>query len=1546
MRFSVQSRCSGTRACFLAVALFLLSAPLVQAALSSAEHNALVDLYNSTNGASWINKTDWMVAADECTWYGIACDGGHTTVSWIGLSGNNLVGNLPGSLGNLTHLTQLTLNGNQLSGSIPIELGNLTSLVNLHLEVNQLSGSIPPELGNLTSLNQLYLSTNQLTGSIPTGLGNLTSLQELVLAGNHLSGSIPSQLGSLTGLRDLNVSNNQLNGSIPSQLGSLTGLQNLSLGFNQLSGSIPPELGNLTSLQWLGLSNNQLSGSIPSQLGSLTGLRDLYLNNNQLSGSIPTQLGNLTSLQSLNLNSNQLSGNIPTQLGSLTSLQSLHLEINQLSGSIPTQFGGLTGLQYLNLSVNQLSGSIPPELGNLTSLQWLSLFGNLLSGSVPSALTNLTSLPSGSAEIRWNALYSTDPALTSFLNAKQSGGDWQSTQTIAPANLSTSGATPSAITVNWTPIAYTADGGFYQVGYSTTAGGPYAPFPPTTSSKSSSSLTVTGLAANTRYYFVVSTTTQPHGGNSNIVTSGFSAEVSDLTAGQPLPPVVNAFTANPSTITAGQSSTLSWTTTNATTVSISGVTGTQPATGSVPVSPAATTTYTLTATGPGGTATATTAIVVNPAAPVIVSFAASPSTITAGQSSTLSWTTTNATTVSIDNGVGAQPVNGSVSLSPAGTTTYVLTATNAAGSSTTGSATVTVTTPGKLQILLPGETAAPFTASGKTGSPRLQIAGTAFNVVVNVVDVNWIVVNTATDTVAITSTDPAAALPPSGALTAGSRTFAVTLNTSGSQTLLATDLSNPTTAAATGGPVVVLPRDAPVIAVASLPVGMVSSPNTGGAVDSYTLVNTGGSTTTIAVTQTGNFFSQAPTSFTLGPGQSQQITITAAAQPAGSYTGTSIPSGNGVAPGLSIPIKLLVAAAPAGSPHVVPTVVRIDTSELVTTGSATFHNDGTASATGIFVTDVPWLIPQSAPLTIAAGGSETGAFTIDRSQRPDADGLLGAQTARFTFVYVSGSGASQGSPATVLGSTPPTGNAIVTLVDTIGVNRGTSQGIPPLGSGQVARFVAGLPHKLGNIADVSFVNAGASALPASVIYFVPSGLSSSFAQIASVSQLSSNAPVGLGDVVSTVFRNDAITGSLQFRSSTSDLLAVQAMLSNGTSQGRLGTALSVFRSDLVAAAGQDFYLAGVRKDSTIHTDLYIQEAAGFPASIQLDFFDAGGAPVAPGRAPDPVPDFGQLELLDVVPAGAVVARITNNPGSTGKVVVEAHVVENGGDVWNIVDSSRQAGFTRSEPIVIPFAASVRTGTGTYTATDLVITNTSAVTATGTLALPSGVSRRRAVRTSAQGAPAAGVQPLGSTLQNFSFAPHQTRILTDVLRTSAGLPKDGRTYITFTPTSGEFVVTSRTYVSVPGQSWTVGSSVPGIAIASAMKAGESRHMAGLEDASPKTVAAAVPGTFRTSVGFIETVGKDVTVRLTVRYIYASQATTQHPPPVSADFVLKANQLLMIDDLVRSIIGSQRDQYGDLHNIQLDVEVASGGGAAIPFVLSTDNGSGDISFIPIL
>ena len=83
---------------------------------------------------------------------------------------------------------------------------------------------------------------------------------------------------------------------------------------------------------------------------------------------------------------------------------------------------------------------------------------------------------------------------------------------------------------------------------------------------------------------------------------------------------------------------------------------------------------------------------VNPNAPIISSFTSSPSSITSGQSSTLSFSVSNATSLSIDNGVGTVTGLSSKTVSPTVTTTYTLTATNASGP-VSAQVTVTVSTP-------------------------------------------------------------------------------------------------------------------------------------------------------------------------------------------------------------------------------------------------------------------------------------------------------------------------------------------------------------------------------------------------------------------------------------------------------------------------------------------------------------------------------------------------------------------------------------------------------------------------------------------------------------------------------------------------------------------------------------------------------------------------------------------------------------------------------------------------------------------------------------
>jgi len=193
-------------------------------------------------------------------------------------------------------------------------------------------------------------------------------------------------------------------------------------------------------------------------------------------------------------------------------------------------------------------------------------------------------------------------------------------------------------------------------------------------------------------------------------------------------PTITSFNAEPASISVGQSSNLSWSVSGATKASIDQGIGNVALTGTRAVAPTATTVYTLIASSATSSVTATTQVIVTGTAvpptglPVINSFIASPSGISVGSSTTLIWNVTNATSVTIDNGVGGVSLSGSTVVMPAATITYTLTASNAAGS-------VTATALVLVSGLPPGPSGPPvinyFTASppvitGGSGSTFLR----------------------------------------------------------------------------------------------------------------------------------------------------------------------------------------------------------------------------------------------------------------------------------------------------------------------------------------------------------------------------------------------------------------------------------------------------------------------------------------------------------------------------------------------------------------------------------------------------------------------------------------------------------------------------------------------------------------------------------------------------------------------------------------------------------------------------------------------------------
>lgn len=164
------------------------------------------------------------------------------------------------------------------------------------------------------------------------------------------------------------------------------------------------------------------------------------------------------------------------------------------------------------------------------------------------------------------------------------------------------------------------------------------------------------------------------------------------------PPPTATFTAEPASINKDDSAQLAWSAENADACAITPLIGPVPCSETQAVTPTDTTTYTFSATGRGGSVSkSATVTVIHPSPTVTIS--AEPTTIETGGSAVLSWISTNANSVTIDQGIGQKPPNGQVTITPGATTTYTITATGPGGSAS-GSVTVTVSAPSPITLTI------------------------------------------------------------------------------------------------------------------------------------------------------------------------------------------------------------------------------------------------------------------------------------------------------------------------------------------------------------------------------------------------------------------------------------------------------------------------------------------------------------------------------------------------------------------------------------------------------------------------------------------------------------------------------------------------------------------------------------------------------------------------------------------------------------------------------------------------------------------------------
>lgn len=340
------------------ILLFLLISIFTNAqwSIPTAERNALISIYNQTNGSQW--SQTWDLSRDPYYWYGVKISNG--LVTELKLNGNLLEGNFPTSILSLTRLKKLDISSNRLTGEIP-NLSSLSSLTYLNLSNNNFTGDVQNSYSSLPNLQEIYVGNNNCSIS-STVFSNFPNLKILDISKLNLT-EIPSSLTSLQSLSSLNVSNNSITNF--SNLSSLSNLQELNISGNNLT-RVPNEINNFTNLKVLDLSNNAITQF--STLGTLNNLEWLSLENNLLP-NIPNEISSLQNLIHLNLSRNNINGGFST-LSSLNNLEQLWLNHNKLTGSIPSEILSIPKLMSLSLQSNELEGSIPnniPEICNISN---------------------------------------------------------------------------------------------------------------------------------------------------------------------------------------------------------------------------------------------------------------------------------------------------------------------------------------------------------------------------------------------------------------------------------------------------------------------------------------------------------------------------------------------------------------------------------------------------------------------------------------------------------------------------------------------------------------------------------------------------------------------------------------------------------------------------------------------------------------------------------------------------------------------------------------------------------------------------------------------------------------------------------------------------------------------------------------------------------------------------------------------------------------------------------------------------------------------------
>ena len=918
-------------------------------------------------------------------------------------------------------------------------------------------------------------------------------------------------------------------------------------------------------------------------------------------------------------------------------------------------------------------------------------------------------------------------------------------------------------------------------------------------------------------------------------------------------------------------------------------------------------------------------------APTIITFTAEPPTVSAGQPVTLVWETFNATSVTIDNGVGTKPASGSVVVTPSSTTTYRLTASSAGGSAT---ATTSVT-------VQPVSNSRPCDLSMTFSCSPLQI-GVAATCTATTINHSAEACSGSIVTAIFFDAEPSQAslgaydgglglsdcftntelpgfdgiagfcygettLPGGGQFT---QTVSITPSSSappsfhaGAMTLVYDDLADEEKAFLFVAEELTVPGCIPTLSAPAV------APSGGDYVVSWTASRDPGTSFTLQESTSADFSANVTAFSVTGLQRTFRHDVTASTTYYYRVRPDNCPGGTGA---FSEVVSTVVQAP-------LPAQIR-EAQVIVPFGSRTpvsfpFFIPGSPSGPVNFsaTADQPFIT-----ITPSSGTVPTSGTTVTVTVNP-IDLPPGATTGTITVVISSA--ATGGQPAANNGTVLTSAPISISLVTPV-TPGGKSEPPPNSLIIPVVTHVNGATGPF--LSDVRLVNTtGADARYR--LLFTPTQSDGTKVGKATEVTAKSNQTLALNDVVKDFFglgatglANDVGFGALEIRpigtSSTKTFASSRTYVR--TLEGTLGQFIAAVPFSKfarrtppypgsVAGPPPVLSLQQVAQSAKFRTNFGILEGSGSPASGRFRLYDSLGTLLSevpwsllPGEQRQMNAFIRTIMGVQSLEDGRIEVIVDSE---TGAVTAYASVLDNKTtDPMAVMPV--QAAEIRSRRYTIPGMAEF--GGANNFHSDVRVYNGGATSVTVT---PTFYT--------------IGDPSISRTGTPFTIGAGEVKVFDNVLPTLFGSGVSGGSIVFTTAEDSSLVVTGRTYTT-KADGGTFGQFIPGLTPGEGMAAGSSLQLLQLEQSQ----------NYRTNVGLVEVAGQPATVRMTF-----SLPDTKTSAIMDVD--LAANHYTQLNRVISSVFGA-----GNYYNVRIGIEVLSGGGRVSAYGSVLDNATLDPTYVP--